>query len=144
MIRSIIRILYELLFWCWRWTLQLFLLLLLYCVGNILCCGYWRFSFCEIYRRTLCRMVVAINWLAWCQHCRRAVFWTPYCSSCAARSCFPYWKTMWMTSLYYLLCHRQVLELQLQSPWTLTSARLASSGVTFGGSNWMRVRLRLW
>ena len=31
----------------------------------------------------------------------------------------------------------------LQSPWTVTLARLVS-GVTFGGWNWMRVRPRLW
>ena len=47
------------------------------------------------------------------------------------------------STLKAILCHPQASELQLQSPWTMASARLVS-GVTFGEWNWMRVRLRLW
>ena len=48
-----------------------------------------------------------------------------------------------MTPLWWLLCHPQVLELELQSPSSLTSAGLVS-GMTFGEWNWMWVSIRLW
>ena len=51
------------------------------------------------------------------------------------------WSVMQMTILLWLLCHPKELELQWQSPRSVTSARLVS-GVAFGEWNWMRVRLR--
>ena len=51
---------------------------------------------------------------------------------------FPFWNVSWsvmlMTPLWRLLCHPQLIELQYQSPWSVTSAGLVS-GVKFGEWN---------
>ena len=75
------------------------------------------------------------------------VFWDHYCSSCTPRiffhtEAYAYWLCRWLhfDSRRAIPC---CIELQLQSPWTITSARLVS-GVTFAGWNWIGVRLWQW
>ena len=63
-------------------------------VLEVLCCLYWH-SFYLTDHITLWWIVVGVNWLTLYQECRRAVFWANYCSSCALRSFFPFWKITW-------------------------------------------------
>ena len=79
-------------------------------------------------------VVVGVNWLTLCHECRKEVFLARYCFSSTLRSIFPYCKIsgsiMPMTTLLWLLCHPQALDLQLQSFWSATSAWFVS-GATF-------------
>ena len=115
-------------------------------VLDVLSCLCWH-SFYQSNHNTLWWMFVRVNWLMLYQECRREVFWARYCSFCTLRSFFPFLKIIWsvmlMTPLWWLMCNPQTSDLQLQSPWSMTLAGLVS-GVTFGGSNWMRVRPWPW
>ena len=49
---------------------------------------------------------------------------------------------MLMTTLWWLLCHPQALELEYESPWSVTLEGL-ESGLTYWEWNWMPIRPRL-
>ena len=57
--------------------------------------------FCQTDHSTLWWMVFGVNWLMLCQKCRRAVFWSCYCSICTLRSFFTFWKISWLVMLMF-------------------------------------------
>ena len=113
--------------------------------------GRWRFVLSirtvsiEPITAPLWWMVLGVNWLTWYH-----VLWVPKVSVFLPLLFLQYtWRIFryWRMSVLVISKTRsddycgipmQALELQLHTPWTVTSARLVS-GMTFRGWNWMRI-----
>ena len=107
---------------------------------------YWHSFKYQIDHSTLWWMAVGLHCLMLCQECRSAMFWTRFCSFCAPRSCFLFWRISWsvMSTLIACVLYPGVRVASCSRVPELCPRQGYREWSNHWGWNWIQVKLRLW